>query len=104
MATGLPRSASTGVRSRRFLSAPVKVPRYTGVASSTASASASARTRRGAACGRRPRGGPAGGGGGVVGRPLGGAAVGEAEAVVRQAEQGGGAPGPRGGRVHRGLH
>ena len=38
MPTGLFRRASTGVRSSRFLSAPVYEPRYTGLAISTASA------------------------------------------------------------------
>ncbi|RIL00021.1 MAG: hypothetical protein DCC71_19410 [Proteobacteria bacterium] len=40
MPTGLPASASTGRWSSRFFSAPVKVPRYTGLASTTASAPA----------------------------------------------------------------
>src|SRR6185436_19843351 len=44
MPTGLARSVSSGVRSRRFFSAPVKEARYTGLASSTQSASASAAT------------------------------------------------------------
>ena len=43
---GLPRSASTGTWSSRFLSAPVSDPRYTGVASTTAEAQSSAATTR----------------------------------------------------------
>src|SRR5882724_2252971 len=58
MPIGLPRSVSSGVRSRRFLSAPVNEARYTGLASSTQSASVRAATIFAVSSSRRSGGRP----------------------------------------------